>query len=98
MLDEATSALDGATEADVIQALESSQVKKTVVIVAHRMQTVKKCDRIFVLRDGSVVSSGTFEELEETCPVFKEISGQPELRDDLEAPPAEWERAKSGLA
>ena len=98
VLDEATSALDGATEADVIQALESSQVKKTVVIVAHRMQTVKKCDRIFVLRDGSVVSSGTFEELEETCPVFKEISGQPELRDELEAPPAEWERAKSGLA
>lgn len=58
VLDEATSALDAATEADVMRAVESLSKDLTLVIVAHRLSTLKNCDYILNLKDGEVESYG----------------------------------------
>ena len=63
ILDEATSALDSESEALVQEALERLMENRTVFIIAHRLSTVRKCDRILVMEHGEVVESGTHEEL-----------------------------------
>lgn len=63
ILDEATSALDSESEALVQEALERLMQDRTVFIIAHRLATVRKADRILVLEKGRVMESGTHEEL-----------------------------------
>lgn len=63
VLDEATSALDTATERDVMQAIIALHGTKTILIVAHRLSTVEKCDRLYRLERGSIVAEGTPLEL-----------------------------------
>ncbi|QLE49498.1 ABC transporter ATP-binding protein [Nostoc sp. C057] len=63
ILDEATSALDSESEALVQEALERLMQKRTVFIIAHRLSTVRRCDRILVLEQGQIVESGTHEQL-----------------------------------
>lgn len=63
ILDEATSALDSESEALVQEALERLMHQRTVFIIAHRLSTVRRCDRILVLERGQIVESGTHEEL-----------------------------------
>ncbi len=63
ILDEATSALDSNSEALVQEAIERLMHGRTVFIIAHRLSTVRKCDRILVLEKGKIVESGTHEEL-----------------------------------
>ena len=63
ILDEATSALDSESEALVQEALERLMENRTVLIIAHRLSTVRKCDRILVLEKGQIVESGNHEEL-----------------------------------
>ena len=63
LLDEPTSALDAATEADFLASLEALMAGRTVVIVAHRLSTIRGADRIYVLDHGRVVESGTHTEL-----------------------------------
>lgn len=63
ILDEATSALDSESEALVQEALERLMRDRTVFIIAHRLATVRKADRILVLEKGRVMESGTHEEL-----------------------------------
>ncbi|MBD2778190.1 ABC transporter ATP-binding protein [Iningainema tapete] len=63
ILDEATSALDSESEALVQQALERLMENRTVFIIAHRLSTVRRCDRILVLERGQIVESGTHEQL-----------------------------------
>ena len=63
LLDEATSALDSESENLIQKALESVAHRLTIVIVAHRLATVRKADIIFVMEEGRVVESGSFDEL-----------------------------------
>ncbi|WP_353933214.1 ABC transporter ATP-binding protein [Okeanomitos corallinicola TIOX110] len=63
ILDEATSALDSESEALVQEALERLMANRTVLIIAHRLSTVRKCDRILVLEKGQIVESGNHQEL-----------------------------------
>ena len=63
ILDEATSALDSESEALVQEALERIMQGRTVFIIAHRLATVRKCDRILVMEKGEIVESGTHEAL-----------------------------------
>ncbi len=63
LLDEATSSLDSESESLVHEALESLMSKRTSIIIAHRLATVRGADRILVLQDGRFIESGTHEEL-----------------------------------
>ncbi len=63
ILDEPTSALDVETEALVMAAIEELMQGRTTFIIAHRLSTVRSCDRIIVLRDGGIVEEGTLPEL-----------------------------------
>lgn len=63
LLDEATSALDAESETLVQQALEGLMKDRTTLVIAHRLATVLKADRIIVMEEGRVVASGTHEEL-----------------------------------
>jgi ABC-type multidrug transport system fused ATPase/permease subunit len=82
ILDEATSALDGETESIVMSAIQNLSHKLTIVMVAHRLNTVKHCDTIHVIQEGSVVSSGTFSELSRSCEYFRRLKNTPEQCQD----------------
>ncbi len=73
VLDEATSALDNQTESDVIQSLEIVGRRCTTVVIAHRLTTIQKCDRIYEFRDGRVVSSGNYQELQQRSESFRKL-------------------------
>ena len=74
VLDEATSALDNKTEHDVMQALDLIGRRCTMVVIAHRLSTVKKCDRIYQVDQGRIIASGDFETLTRTSPSFREMT------------------------
>lgn len=71
VLDEATSALDNKTEAEVRQSIEALKGKLTLIVIAHRLTTVRACDRILVMDAGSVVAEGDFETLERESEYFR---------------------------
>jgi ABC-type multidrug transport system fused ATPase/permease subunit len=64
MLDEATSALDEDSQKLVQQALETSMQGRTTIVIAHRMSTIEKCSKIYVLENGRVLEEGGFSELQ----------------------------------
>ncbi len=72
--DEATSALDNATEKAVMEALHNLSGKKTIILIAHRLSTVRPCSRIFVLEQGGVVDSGTWDELSGQSATFQRLA------------------------
>ena len=71
-LDEATSALDNVTQKQVIDTLEG--LKATKLVIAHRLSTVKHCDRIFVMDEGRIVEEGTYEGLMEKKGLFYKLA------------------------
>jgi len=62
-LDEPTSALDSISEEKIAEALHRLFEKRTVIIIAHRLQTVKEADDIIVIEDGEIVERGTHAQL-----------------------------------
>ncbi|MFF1634605.1 ABC transporter ATP-binding protein [Leifsonia sp. NPDC058248] len=70
VMDEATSALDTSTEAAVATAIRELHGKVTVILVAHRLSTIRHADQIYFMSEGSVAASGTFDELVEAVPDF----------------------------
>ncbi|KAI8464686.1 MAG: ATP-binding cassette superfamily [Monoraphidium minutum] len=71
--DEATSALDSATEASIMASLGELAQGRTSIFVAHRLSTIRSCDRIVVLSDGRVAEEGTHEELMASGGVYKNM-------------------------
>ncbi|MCV4698040.1 hypothetical protein OFB92_33520, partial [Escherichia coli] len=65
VFDEATSALDSESERIVQQSIEQWHGEKTLILIAHRLSTVRNADCIYVMSDGRVVESGTHKELME---------------------------------
>jgi ABC-type multidrug transport system fused ATPase/permease subunit len=74
VLDEATSALDNLTEKAVMDAVHNLGHRKTIIIIAHRISTVKECDSIFLLEDGEQKGQGTFDELTEANERFRAMA------------------------
>lgn len=74
VLDEATSALDNKTEHDVMQALDLVGRRCTTIVIAHRLSTVRKCDRIYEIEDGRIKASGDFDTLCRLSDSFREMT------------------------
>lgn len=74
ILDEGTSALDNATERALMAALDEERRQRTVILVAHRLSTIKHCDQIVVLEGGEIVGRGTYAELAAANIVFQELA------------------------
>jgi ATP-binding cassette, subfamily B, bacterial PglK len=73
VFDEATSALDGITENAIVDAIHNLSKEKTIIMIAHRISTVKECDIIYVLNNGSIIDSGTYDELITSSEYFRNI-------------------------
>jgi len=73
VFDEATSALDGITEKLIMQAIHDFSGQKTIIMIAHRLKTVQKCDTIFMIDQGRVVDQGTYNGLLKTNQQFMEM-------------------------
>ncbi len=73
IFDEATSALDTVSERVVQKSIDAVSKGKTSVIIAHRLSTVKNCDKIFVLKQGELLAEGTHDYLLENCEYYKEL-------------------------
>ena len=63
IMDEATSALDGLTENAIMDAINNLSHKKTIIMIAHRLTTVKACDEIFIMEKGEIIDRGTYDDL-----------------------------------
>lgn len=63
VFDEATSALDGITEDIILEAIHNLAHRKTIILIAHRLSTVKKCDNVYLIDCGKIVDHGTYDEL-----------------------------------
>jgi ABC-type multidrug transport system fused ATPase/permease subunit len=70
VLDEATSALDGDTKDNISQAIQALRQEMTIVMIAHRLPTVRLADLLIYIEGGKVISPGTFEELKRDIPNF----------------------------
>jgi ATP-binding cassette subfamily B protein AbcA/BmrA len=62
-MDEATSALDADSENEINKALDAMRGKVTVVLIAHRLNTVQRSDQVFLMEQGKITGAGTFSEL-----------------------------------
>jgi ABC-type multidrug transport system fused ATPase/permease subunit len=63
VLDEATSSIDTTTEAEISDAVNRLRGRKTVIVIAHRLSTVRECDRVIFLKNGRLVDQGSFDDL-----------------------------------
>jgi len=75
ILDEATSALDNITEQAVMDAVHNLGRKITIVLIAHRLSTVRECDQIFIMQKGRILEHGSYEELQKNSQSFREMTG-----------------------
>ena len=72
ILDEATSALDGKTEADISNSILELRGDVTVVMIAHRLSTVRNADKVIYMSEGKILATGTFDEVRNQIPDFNE--------------------------
>jgi ABC-type multidrug transport system fused ATPase/permease subunit len=73
VFDEATSSLDTETEREISASIASLSGKRTMLIIAHRLSTVRKCDRVVFMKDGQINAVGTFDELNRTNKDFRRL-------------------------
>jgi ABC-type multidrug transport system fused ATPase/permease subunit len=76
VLDEATSALDGTTESAIMEAIHRLTHKKTIVLVAHRLTTVRECDVVYLLEGGRIVDQGPFDRLLVANELFRSMANR----------------------
>ncbi len=74
--DEATSALDSSTEEGILEFIDKMKGKKTIVVIAHRINTVRDCDLIFVVENGGIKNFGSFDYLKDNCDEFISLLGK----------------------
>jgi ATP-binding cassette subfamily B protein len=75
VFDEATSALDNATEQSVMDAIDGLSSDLTILLIAHRLTTVRRCDIVVELEQGRIVAQGSYKELLECSPSFRRMAG-----------------------
>lgn len=83
ILDEATSSLDIETEHGITQVLNSFKGEKTIIAIAHRLSTLKSCDKLVYLKNGEIIDTGTFEELSTKHPDFQKLIKLSQINNNL---------------
>jgi len=73
VFDEATSALDNVTEKIVMEAIKELLGRKTVILIAHRLTTVRSCDKVYLFDHGHIVDQGKYEDLMKSSTAFKQM-------------------------
>ena len=73
VFDEATSALDGLTEKTIMDAIHDFAGKKTIILIAHRLNTVRQCDTLYLIDHGQLLAQGSYQELLQTSDYFKRM-------------------------
>ena len=73
IMDEATSALDNVTEREVMEAVQRIRGDKTIILIAHRLSTVRSCDTIFLMERGRLLAQGSYDTLLATSAVFRRM-------------------------
>ena len=73
IFDEATSALDAETEKEIMQMLTNIKEEKTIILIAHRLTTLKDCDKLIYIKDGEIADIGSFCEIENRNEDFKNL-------------------------
>jgi len=98
VLDEATSSLDGVTEREIVAAIERLRADRTMIVIAHRLSTVRSCDRLVFMAEGKIVDVGPWEDLAARNPEFRRLVELSKM--DAEAPvvPVRAELHESGAA
>lgn len=86
VFDEATSALDNSTERQIMAAIEAMRANKTLILVAHRLTTIERCDRLFFLEEGRLTATGTYRELLDTVPAFRAMATSAEGTSETSMP------------
>ena len=76
ILDEATSAVDNLTEKAIMEEVYNIDKNLTIVMIAHRLSTVMKCDKIFLLEKGKLIKQGTYSELKQFSDLFNDAPGK----------------------
>src|SRR5690606_4174408 len=79
IMDEATSALDSETEKNIKESIDILKGKFTILIIAHRISTIKNVDRIYLLNEGEIEDSGSYEELCQNSLKFQKMVELQEL-------------------
>lgn len=74
VLDEATSALDNLTELAVMESINKLRNKMTIIIIAHRLSTVRSCDHIYLMEEGRVLAQGSYDQLRQTNDLFQKMT------------------------
>ena len=82
-LDESTSALDGESEGAISKLLGELKLQMTIVLIAHRLPSIRNSDLIHYLRDGSIIESGTFDQLTASFPEFQKQLGHLGIQQNI---------------
>ena len=74
VLDEATSALDNVTEGEVVKAIHEELPHVTILMIAHRISTVVRCDKLYLIDRGKIVAAGDYQSLLEQSEQFQQLA------------------------
>lgn len=84
ILDDSVSAVDTKTEAAILENLRATRQGKTTILIAHRISTIEKMDKILFIEEGELVASGTHEELYADCPAYRKMVELQKLEEEGE--------------
>ena len=82
ILDDSVSAVDTKTETTILSNLRTTRVGKTTILIAHRISTIEKMDKILFINDGELAAVGTHAELYETCPEYQKMVDLQKLEEE----------------
>ena len=82
ILDDSVSAVDTKTEKTILENLQVTRSNQTTILIAHRISTIERMDKILFIEDGSLVAEGRHEELYDSCPAYRKMVDLQKLEEE----------------